>query len=117
MVTIFVSKMDDSIKFYTQKLGLNLITRFENEFAMLQGPGGLKIGLHPASAQSPAGKISIGIQVSEAINNVVSAMKSKGIQFRSDVVDDGEVRVANFSDPDGAELYLVEAQPEYKQYV
>lgn len=117
MVTIFVANMDESVKFYTELAGLQLFNRFGNDFAILGDGAGLKIGLHPSSAKSPAGKISIAVNVPASIHTKFSEMKAKGVTFSSDVVDDGEVLAAHFKDPNGVELYLLEVKPEYKQDV
>lgn len=114
MVTIFVSNMDASVRFYTDVLGLKLQQRWGNDFAIVQGANGLTIGLHPASAKSPAGKITIGIQSPGPIENSISALKQKGVSFRAPLVDDGEIRAADFVDPDGAELYLVEVKQAWQ---
>lgn len=112
MLTIFVANMDESLKFYTEVAGMQLLNRFGNEFAVLTNNGGLKIGLHPASAKSPAGKMSIGIQVPDSIHARYSELKNQGVQFSSDVVDDGQVLAAHFNDPNGVELYLVEIKQQ-----
>lgn len=112
MLTIFVANMDDSITFYTELAGMRLLNRFGNEFAILTNGDGLKMGLHPASAKSPAGKMSIGIQVPDSIHARYSELKSKGVQFTSDIVDDGQVLAAHFNDPNGVELYLVEVKQQ-----
>lgn len=114
MVTIFVSNMDASVRFYTDVLGLKLEQRWGNEFAIVTGQHGLTIGLHPASAKSPAGKITIGIQSPGPIENAVARLKEKGVNFSTSPVDDGEVRAADFVDPDGAELYLVEVKQSWQ---
>ena len=114
MVTIFVSDMDASVRFYTEILGLKLSQRWGNEFAIVQGSNGLTIGLHPASAKSPAGKITVGIQTQGPIENAIAKMKEKDVNFRTSLVDDGEVRAADFVDPDGAELYLVEVKQAWQ---
>ena len=114
MVTIFVSNMDESIRFYKEVLGMKLGDRYGNEFAVIQGKNGLTIGLHPASAKSPAGKIAIGIQVAEPIQAAVARLKEKGVKFTSPVIDDKEVLAADFADPDGAEMYLVEVKEQWK---
>lgn len=114
MVTIFVSNMDASVRFYTEILGLKLSQRWGNDFAIVQGANGLTIGLHPASAKSPAGKITIGIQAQGPIQNAIAKLKEKGVNFRTSLVDDGEVRAADFVDPDGAELYLVEVKQSWQ---
>jgi catechol 2,3-dioxygenase-like lactoylglutathione lyase family enzyme len=116
MLTIFVANMDESLKFYAEVAGFQLLRRFGNEFAMLIGKDGMKVGLHPASAKSPAGKLSIGIEIPDSIQTRVAEMKATGVRFSSDVVDDGQVLAAHFNDPNGVELYLVEVKPQYKQY-
>lgn len=114
MVTIFVSNMGELIRFYTETLGMKLGNRYGNEFAIIHGKEGLTIGLHPASAKSPAGKIAIGIQVVEPIQGAVSRLKEKGVRFTTPVVDDKEVLAAGFTDPDGADLYLVEIKRSWQ---
>lgn len=114
MVTIFVSNMDASVRFYTEILGLKLSQRWGNDFAIVQGSNGLTIGLHPASPKSPAGKITVGIQSQGPIQNAIAKLKEKGVNFRTSLVDDGEVRAADFVDPDGAELYLVEVKQSWR---
>ncbi|MGH9735149.1 MAG: VOC family protein [Candidatus Acidiferrales bacterium] len=114
MVTIFVSDMDASVRFYTEILGLKLAQRWGNEFSIVHGANGLAIGLHPASDKSPAGKITIGIQSQGPIQDAISKLKEKGVNFRTSMVDDGEVRAADFVDPDGAELYLVEVKQAWQ---
>lgn len=114
MVTIFVSNMNESIRFYTETLGMKLGNHYGNEFAIIHGKEGLTIGLHPASAKSPAGKMAIGIQVAEPIQGAVSRLKEKGVKFTTPVVDETEVLAADFADPDGAELYLVEIKRSWQ---
>src|SRR5262249_24344355 len=63
MPTIFVSDMDAAVRFYTETLGLKLLARYGDHWASVDGGNGLTIGLHPASAQNPAGRagsITIG---------------------------------------------------------
>jgi catechol 2,3-dioxygenase-like lactoylglutathione lyase family enzyme len=52
---IFVSDMDRAVKFYTEVLGMKLEYRFGNHWASLR-TGDLAIGLHPESAENPAGR-------------------------------------------------------------
>ncbi len=118
LVTVFVSNMDQAVSFYTEVLGLKLAHRFGNEWATIKAEG-LTIGLHPASKDSPAGRkgsITIGFQLSEPIQKVVSVLKEKGVKFRGSIIDDDAVWAAHFEDPDGNELYLAEVKPQYKKY-
>lgn len=115
IVTIFVSDMDRSVRFYTEVLGCKLQVRYGGEWAQLQS-GGMTIGLHPASKQSPAGvkgSIQLGVQVSEPIHKVVEDMSAKGARFLGPVGDDGQILFAAFEDPDGNPLYLAEVKKNW----
>jgi hypothetical protein len=71
----------------------------------------LVIGLHPASAQSPAGRngsITIGLTLSTPIEQAVGALQRKGVKFQGPIVEDNAGKVAYFEDPDGHLLYLWE---------
>ena len=64
-VNVMVSNMDRAIEFYKDKLGLELINRYENYYAEIQAPD-LLIGLHPTSEEIVKGNnISIGFGVVE----------------------------------------------------
>ncbi|HXA75548.1 MAG TPA: VOC family protein [Candidatus Acidoferrales bacterium] len=119
VVTIFVANMDRAVQFYTEVLGLKLVYRFGNDWASLKTDDGMNVGLHPASKESPAGRkgsITIGFEVSESMRKVVAAMKERGVKFVSPIVDDKEIKAAHFEDPDGNEMYFVEAQQQWKDY-
>jgi catechol 2,3-dioxygenase-like lactoylglutathione lyase family enzyme len=66
-VTILVSDMNTSIKFYTESLGLKLISNYGGEFAVIES-NGLRIGLHPGRkpGEKPNGSMSLGFQVEDA---------------------------------------------------
>lgn len=116
-VTVFVSDMDRAVHFYTKTLGLELTQRFGNHWASVQAPNGLVIGLHPASEQSPAGKrgsISIGFQTDEPIAGVVDTLTKQGVTFPAGIIDDTQVLIAPFADPDGNELYFAEARSDLR---
>ena len=57
--TIYVSNMDNAIRFYTEVLGLKLTNRFANHWATVQAGKTLVIGLHPwsRSTHRPAQKV------------------------------------------------------------
>lgn len=119
VVTIFVSNMDRAIRFYTEGLGLKLVYRFGDDWASLKTDDGMNVGLHPASKESPAGRkgsITIGFEVSESIRKTVATMKEKGVKFITPIVDDQEIKAAHFEDPDGNEMYVVEAQQQWEDY-
>ena len=87
MPTIFVGDMDEAVRFYTEALGLKLLERYGNHWASIDGGHGLTIGLHPASAQNPAGRVgsmTIGFRASEPIREAVAMLKTRGVVFRGD---------------------------------
>lgn len=111
MPTVFVTDMDKAVRFYTETLGLTLLQRYGNHWASIDAGHGQTIGLHPASPQNPAGQrgsITIGFHLSEPIKQAVSRLKDRGVVFSGDIVDDTQLLIAHFRDPDGNEFYLAE---------
>jgi catechol 2,3-dioxygenase-like lactoylglutathione lyase family enzyme len=116
-VTIFVSNMDDAVKFYSETLGLRLRERYGDHWASVE-VNGLVIGLHPASAQSPAGQrgsMSIGFAADRPIEEVVETLAKRGVQFDGSIVDDKAGKFISFRDADGTSCYVFETRPEYAQ--
>ena len=112
-VTIYVSNMDRAVRFYTEVLGLKLAYRFGDHWASVELGKGLTIGLHPASAEMPAGRrgsMAIGLELGGvAIETAVERLHAKGVQFDGPVNDSGKAgKFASFADPDGNQLYLAE---------
>lgn len=116
--TVFVTDMDRAVRFYTDTLGLKLQYRAGDHFAMIDAGHGCQIGLHPpasnAGAPGTRGSIQIGLNVACAIEQAVETLKRRGVRFSSEngseIVDDGQVKLAFFTDPDGNDLYLCEVQ-------
>jgi catechol 2,3-dioxygenase-like lactoylglutathione lyase family enzyme len=113
--TIYVSDMDRAVDFYTKTLGLPLAGRWGDEYAEIDLGKGVAIGLHPARGpHSPkpgsSGSIQIGFAVDKPLDDVVKDLQSRGVVFRGPVVDDVQVRLAFFGDPDGNDLYLIEVK-------
>lgn len=108
--TIYVSDMDRSVRFYTEVLGLKLAERYGNQWASVEA-GSVRIGLHPASAQNPAGRngsMTIGFLAVGSLEGTVRKLEAKGVSFPRSIQDDKEGKFALFSDPDGHSLYLYE---------
>jgi catechol 2,3-dioxygenase-like lactoylglutathione lyase family enzyme len=110
--TIYVADMDRSVAFYSGVLGLRLGFRAGDHWASIDAGGGFQLGLHPASGHGPApgtaGGITVGLAVDEPIEQVVSTLTGRGVVFRGPIVDEGMLKLAFFTDPDGNELYLAE---------
>ena|SRR5579885_1258628 len=120
LATIYVSDMDRAVEFYSGVLGLKLAYRFGNDWAQIIAGQGLTIGLHPASDQSPAGKkgsITIGLNVSKPLEEVVKELKEKGATIKGEIVNDEAVKVQYIEDPDGNEIYLAEVNAQYSQFI
>jgi catechol 2,3-dioxygenase-like lactoylglutathione lyase family enzyme len=110
-VTVYVSNMDASVKFYTEQLGLKLAYRFGDHWASIIAGKGLTIGLHPASQESPAGRkgsMTIGLELEGDIDEAVRKLQSKGVRFDGPVHRDKAGSFASFADPDGNQLYLAQ---------
>ena len=110
--TIFVSDFDRAVKFYTETLGMKIQYRAGNDWCSIDAGKGLIIGLHPSEPKSAKpgsrGAISVGFNITEPIEKVVAELKKRGVVFEGGIKDDGPVKLAFFSDPDGNELYLCE---------
>ena len=107
LLTIMVSDFERSLRFYTETLGLELNFRAGNDWAEIQAPG-VAIGLHPAGGHAPTGAgggMSLGFQVAD-IEAAIEALSSKGVEFPQGWHPSGNLRLADFADPDGRPLYL-----------
>jgi predicted enzyme related to lactoylglutathione lyase len=106
-VTILVSDINKAIQFYSETLGLKLISNYGGEFAVIES-NGLRIGLHPGKkSREPMNRdISLGFQVDNA-ETAKKALEAKGVIFEKRAQDRGAI-MENFSDPDGTPLYLIE---------
>jgi len=110
-VTIMVSDMKKAIAFYRDTLGLNLVREYGQEWAEMEGPGSLKIGLHPGGKvplQPQSRQVSIGLQV-EDLDAAMKSLAAKGVRFGETPTDRG-LRLAYFGDLDGNPIYLCEVK-------
>jgi catechol 2,3-dioxygenase-like lactoylglutathione lyase family enzyme len=109
--------MDRAVQFYTETLGFKLTERAGNHWASLDGGPGLTIGLHPSTQQVPAGRqgsISLGLYLERPIEQAVADLTARGVRFTGPVIDDKQLSLAFFADPDGNPLYLAEMKPAYR---
>ena len=115
IATVFVTDMDRAVAFYTDTLGLKLRMRAGDHWAEVEAKRDLVIGLHSASPDGPqpgtAGAVQIGLQVNEPLEDVVGELTRRGVAFTGPIIDDTNVRLAFFADPDGNVHYLCEVTP------
>jgi catechol 2,3-dioxygenase-like lactoylglutathione lyase family enzyme len=107
-VTVMVTDMKRSIRFYIEVLGLELKANYGDQYAQVASPG-VMIGLHPVTkedSQPKSGSISVGFGV-DSLADAVADLKAKGVTF-SRTVEDRPTKLAFFTDPDGNPLYLSE---------
>lgn len=112
-ITVMVSNMDASVRFYTEVMGMKLTNRFGDHWATVDAGRGLVIGLHPASPKYPApgtrGGTLIGLEIDEPIQKVVDRLQTKGVRFLGPIVNDaGSGSFIDLEDPDGNFIYLWE---------
>jgi catechol 2,3-dioxygenase-like lactoylglutathione lyase family enzyme len=111
IATIYVSNMDNAIRFYTDVLGLKLTNRSGNHWATVRAGATLVIGLHPWSQKYPPpgtkGSVQIGLIVSrdEPIEALAARLRRHGVEV-SDVIRSEEASYVSFTDPDGNPIYV-----------
>lgn len=107
MPTIFVADLDRSVRFYTETLGLGLTFRAGDHWASIDAGDGLQLGLHPGVSGPPGAGITVGLVVTEPIDDVVATLRARGVTIE-DVNREEDQAIASFADPDGNPLYLYE---------
>lgn len=114
--TVYVSDMDNAVRFYTHVLGLRLTNRFGNHWATVQAGTTLVIGLHPWSAKYPKpgtpGSVQIGLTASgpESMMALADRLRQNGVRV-SDVIHSEEANYISFTDPDGNPIYVGDRDP------
>lgn len=110
--TVFVSNMDNAVRFYTEVLGLRLAERYGDHWATVDAGRGFTIGLHPTSPKYPApgtkGGIVLGLEVTGPLDTIVPELKQKGVRFTGDIIREQAGIFAHLEDPDGTPIYLWE---------
>ena len=117
LLTVYVSDMDRAVRFYSETLGFRLAERHGNHWAAIDAGPGLTIGLHPATAEIAAGRqgsMAIGLYLERPIDEAVTELRSRGVEFAGPVIDDKALSLAFFQDPDGNPLYLAEMKTVYR---
>ncbi|MCG8460054.1 MAG: VOC family protein [Holophagales bacterium] len=120
MATIYVSDMEQSVYFYDHVLGLTLVERFGDDFAIVDAGGGLLLGLRMASDYSPEpgqkGATTLAFYPDRPIEEAREALEARGVEFVGATrgTPESRVRMAFFRDPDGNRFYLYQT-PERRE--
>lgn len=114
--TVYVSNMDNAVRFYTKVLSLPLTNRFGNHWATVKAGDTLVIGLHPWSAKYPRpgtkGSVQIGLFMSrgESLENLAARLRQHGVAV-SGIITSEEANYISFEDPDGNSIYVGDRDP------
>jgi catechol 2,3-dioxygenase-like lactoylglutathione lyase family enzyme len=102
-VILRVSDLDRSVRFWTETVGLSLLTRAEN-FAFLDGEGA-QLMLNQADDAATDAMTEFVFEVDD-VGTVFEEMRGRGVPFEIElrpVTSDGarDLHAAHFHDPDG----------------
>lgn len=117
--TVYVSNMDQAIRFYTEVLGLKLTNRFGNHFATVQAGRTLVIALHPVwREQHPRpgtkGAVQIGLSLAQDVPIAAFAarLRKHGVEV-NEIANTESGNYLMFEDPDGNSIYLGDWDPDF----
>ena len=113
--TVYVSNMDNAVRFYTDVLGLTLTNRFGDHWATVRAGNSLVVGLHPWSAKHPRpgtkGSVQLGlVWRDEPIQALAARLRAHGVPV-SDIIESAEANYISFEDPDGNPIYVGDRDP------
>ena len=108
--TIIVKDMDESIKFYTEFIGLEIDSQFNPQpgitITLLKGKGDAMIELIK-NPTDETGLYSVGMDV-EDLNTTVKKLKSKGAKITMEPVPITDGALAFVEDPNGVKIALIQ---------
>ncbi|WP_235271177.1 VOC family protein [Methanosarcina mazei] len=108
--TIIVEDMDESIKFYTEVMGLEIDSQHNPlsgvAITLLKGEGDAMIELIK-NTENETGLFSVGMDV-EDINTTVKELKSKGAKITMEPIPITVGTLAFLEDPNGVKIALIQ---------
>jgi len=108
--TIIVEDMDESIKFYTEVMGLEIDSQHNPQpgttITLLKGEGDAMIELIK-NTENETGLFSVGMDV-EDINTTVKELKSKGAKITMEPIPITVGTLAFLEDPNGVKIALIQ---------
>ena len=114
-VGIAVDNFDESLAFYTQKLGFREVDRVKNDqgqtlLVFVQAGPNTFLEIAPSNANRPVGLTHFGVQV-ENVNAVVAALKERGL-MPTDPRSVGQQWMISSITAPGARIELSELGPQ-----
>ena len=112
-VTIYVSDMERSVRFYTETLGLRLMYRGGPGYTAIDAGKGFELGLHathPGGPRPGPGGLQLSLNVTAPIGEVVAALRSRGVAVEDPRPGGGPITLAPLGDPDGNPIVLIEVK-------
>jgi catechol 2,3-dioxygenase-like lactoylglutathione lyase family enzyme len=108
---VFVSNMDEAVRFYSEVLELPLTNRFDDHLATVEA-GRLAIALHPQTALTPKpgtkGSVVLGLVADGTIDRVASQLAERGVRVVGGVVRSELRGYVEIEDMDGNSIYIWE---------
>ncbi len=115
---IFVKDLDESTKFYTQKMGFREAFTFKDAagkpVVYLQMNRDTFLEMTPADAEHPAGFSHAGI-LADDLESTVASLKQQGVKVEDIHSGSTKAPLANMYDPNGVRLELLNYPPESLQ--
>lgn len=115
-VGIYTKDFDESMRFYTQTVGLREAFSIKDKdgkptLTYLQINKDTFLELAPATAARPAGLSHIGIWP-ENLSATVAALRSRGVKIDDPRTGSTKTSITNVTDPDGVRLELLDFLPD-----
>lgn len=105
-VTLFVSDVGASVRFYVETLGMKLVEEGGAGYAVIDAGEGFRLALHAGGANTKGvkGVPTVGLFPKMAIKDAIAILENRGVSLATS--EDATMIVATFHDPDGNVLYL-----------
>lgn len=115
-VGIYVRDFDESMRFYTQTMGLREAFTIRDKdgkpaLAYLQIARDTFLELAPATAERPVGLSHIGIWP-ESLSATIATLRQRGVNVGDPRTGSTRTSITNVADPNGVRLELVDFLPD-----
>ena len=115
-VGIYAKNYEESLRFYTQTIGLHEAFTIKDKdgkptLTYLQINRDTFLELAPATADRPAGLSHIGIWPND-LNATIGVLRERGVKVADPRTGSTKTSITNVTDPDGVRLELVDFLPD-----